>query len=114
MDQPQLVELYAKKATPQYGFHKGIKEFGNDDREATKQELHENLFGMDDTTMIKPEHLEKDMCLNVLTYLMFLKQKRTGKIKARVCVDGRLQQEYIGKEEASSPTVNMHYLLHVQ
>ena len=41
---------------------------------------------------------------------MFLKQKRTGKIKARGCVDGRPQQEYIGKEEASLPTISVYAL----
>ena len=55
--------------------------------------------------MVRPKDLEKDLCLNELTYLMFLKRKITGKIKARGFADGRPQQEYIGKEEASSPTV---------
>lgn len=48
--------------------------------------------------------------MNALTYLMFLKWKRTGKMKARVCTDGRPQQEYIGKEEARSSTVSIYVL----
>ncbi len=36
---------------------------------------------------------------------MFLKQKRTGVIKARGCADGRKQRPYTAKEDASSPTV---------
>ena len=36
---------------------------------------------------------------------MFLKQKRTGQIKGRGCVDGRKQRLYTPKDEASSPTV---------
>ena len=60
--------------------------------------------------MIKPEQLEKNLCLNVLTYLMFLKRKRTGKIKARGCASSRPQRKYIGKEEASSPTVSIYAL----
>ena len=42
MEEPKLVEYHASKATPQYGFHRGIKEFGNDRREATRQELYKN------------------------------------------------------------------------
>lgn len=42
---------------------------------------------------------------NALPYLMFLKQKRTGKIKGRGCADGRKQHETMSKEEVSSPTV---------
>ena len=42
---------------------------------------------------------------------MFLKRKRTGKVKARGCADGRPQREYIGKEESSSPTVSIYALI---
>ena len=42
---------------------------------------------------------------------MFLKSKRTGKVKARECTNGRSQKEYIGKDEASSPTVSIHVLM---
>ena len=61
MDQPQLVESHTNKETPQYEFNKEIKEFGNDGRKATKQELYKNLLRMDAVTMMKPEHLEKDL-----------------------------------------------------
>ena len=37
---------------------------------------------------------------------MHFKQKRTGKVKARGCADGRPQREYITKEESSAPTVS--------
>jgi hypothetical protein len=36
---------------------------------------------------------------------MFLKEKRCGKMKGHGCADGRKQQEYLTKEETSSPTV---------
>ena len=76
--EPTITETHqqhASKATPQYGFHKGIKEFADEGREATKQELYENLLGMNAVTMIEPGKLEKDLCINALTYLMFLKRK---------------------------------------
>lgn len=87
MNQPKLVESHSSKTTPQYKFHMGIKEFCNDGREATKQELYKNLLRMDAVTMVKPENLEKELYLNALTYLMFLREKRMGKIKAQSCAD---------------------------
>ena len=40
-----------------------------------------------------------------LNYLMFLKKKRSGRIKGRGCADGRKQRIHTKKEDASSPTV---------
>ena len=42
---------------------------------------------------------------------MFLKRKRGGKFKARGCVDGRPQRDYMTKEESASPTVATEALL---
>ena len=41
-----------------------------------------------------------------LGYLMFLKRKRSGKIKARGCADGRPQRAYIPQEDARAPTIS--------
>jgi hypothetical protein len=38
--------------------------------------------------------------------LLFLKEKRSGDIKGRACVNGAPQQAYIPKDEAASPTVS--------
>ena len=42
---------------------------------------------------------------------MYLKRKRTGKVKACVCADGRPQRECITKEESSAPTVSTNDLI---
>lgn len=42
---------------------------------------------------------------------MFLKQKRTGKVKAHGCADRRLQREYVSKDNLSSPTVLIYALM---
>ena len=42
---------------------------------------------------------------SALKYLMFLKEKRCGKVKGWGCADGRKQRLYKSKEETSSPTV---------
>ena len=41
---------------------------------------------------------------------MFLKQKRSGKIKGRGCVDSRKQRLYKTKEETSLPTITIEAL----
>jgi len=46
-----------------------------------------------------------------LRYLMFLKEKRDGTIKARGCADGRSQHEYTTKAETSSPTVSLEAMM---
>ena len=43
--------------------------------------------------------------VRALSSLMFLKEKRSGKLKGRACVNGAPQRAYIRKEDASSPTV---------
>ena len=45
-----------------------------------------------------------------LQYLMFLKQKRCGKVKGRGCADGRKQRVYKTKEDTSSPTISVEAL----
>ena len=41
---------------------------------------------------------------------MFLKEKRSRKIKGRACVNGAPQRAYIRKEDASSPNVANEYV----
>ena len=50
---------------------------------------------------------EKRVCLQ---YLMFLKQKRSGRIKGRGCADGQKQREFTTKEESSAPTISTEAL----
>jgi len=46
-----------------------------------------------------------------LRYLMFLKEKRDGTIKARGCADGRSQCEYTTKAGTSLPTVSLEAMM---
>ena len=60
--------------------------FADKGREATKQELYKNLLGMGAVRMVKLHNLKKELCINVLTYLMFLKQKKDRKSEGlRMC-----------------------------
>jgi hypothetical protein len=103
--------IEASKSTPQYGFNRGLKEFGALGYEATVKELDDNLLGMGAVEMLEPSKVNKEIRYEALNYLMFLKRKRCGKIKARGCADGRPQREYISKDESSSPTVSIYALM---
>jgi len=46
-----------------------------------------------------------------LSYLMFLKEKRDGTIKARGCADSRSQRKYTTKAETSSPTISLEAMM---
>ena len=75
------------------------------------KELDDNLLGMGVVRMLKPSEINKNIRHEALNYLMFLKRKHCGKIKARGCVDGQPQKEYISKDESSSPTVSIYALM---
>ena len=59
---------------------------------------------------VSAQQLRPEQKKEALRYLMFLSEKRCGKIKARGCADGRKQRLYKTKEETSSPTVSMEAL----
>ena len=61
--------------------------------------------------MLSWKDITWDIRKQALEYLMFLKGKRSRKIKGRGCADGRPQQEYSTKEESSSPTVLLYALM---
>jgi hypothetical protein len=90
----------------QYNVKKGLKIFGEAGAKAVikeKQQLH-------DRAVIQPKlanMLTRDEKRCSLQYLMFLKQKRFGRIKGRGCADGHKQQVYKTKEETSAPTVSV-------
>jgi hypothetical protein len=81
--------IKASKSTPQYGFNKGLKEFGTTGYEAAVKELNDNLLGMGTVQMLKPSEVNKTIWFEALNYLMLLKRKQCGKVKARGCANGR-------------------------
>jgi hypothetical protein len=51
--------IEASKSTSQYGFNRGLKEFGQPGYEATVKELDDNLLGMGAVPMHKPNEVVK-------------------------------------------------------
>ena len=60
--------------------------------------------------LLDPQEISQEIFHSALNYLMFLKRKRSGTVKARGCADGRPQREFITKLQSSSPTVRTHAL----
>ena len=84
------------KVLTQYRISKGIEVFGDPGVEAVIQEmkqLHE-MMAMDPKD---PEKMSGEEKKAALQYLIFLKQKRCGKIKSRGCSDGQKQIDTLSK-----------------
>ena len=95
--------------TEQMSLKKGLKAFGKLGADAIVEELRQ----LDYMQVIVPKHrndLSTDDRHKALNYLMYLKQKRCGRIKARGCADRRKQRVYKGKDKTSSPTVSTEAL----
>ena len=93
----------------QHHVSKGLKVFGDQGVQAVLKEirqLHDRMvIDPTDSKLLTREEKEAS-----LQYLMFLKEKRCGKIKGRGCADGRKQRVYMSKEDSSSPTVSTEAL----
>ena len=92
----------ATLVTPQMPIRRGLKLFGSQGISAVKAELQQ----LHDLKVMEPKPLTTDQKREALGYLMFLKRKRSGKIKARGCADGWPQRAYIPQEDARAPTVS--------
>ena len=102
--------LEATLSTPQYGFQKGMKVFKEKGYMATVKELDKNFICRNTIDMLLARSITHNMMKMSLTYKMFLKRKRCGKIKARGCANSRSKREYITKLKLSSPCVKTHAL----
>ena len=93
----------------QYSVRKGIKVF----KEAGITAVEEKLQQFETRKVMEPidgnemTREEKRVCLQ---YRMFLKQKRSGRIKGRGCADGQKKRKFITKEESSVPTISTEAL----
>jgi hypothetical protein len=86
-----------------YSLMKGIKEFGYKGRQATHNEMKQ----LHDRIVFKPIAIKELSTLEktrAMESLIFLTEKKDGRIKARTCANGSTQREYTDREEATSPT----------
>ena len=95
--------------TAQMSAKAGLKQFGEAGAAAITKELEQLVYRK--VLEAKKAHtLSREQKKAALRYLMFLKMKRSGKIKGRGCADGRKQRIYKTKEETSSPTISTEAL----
>jgi hypothetical protein len=97
-------------AMTQYNLKRGLKEFGKDGSVALGEEM-EQLHTQKVDKPVDCSKLTKVQKRALLRYLMFMSEKRCGKIKARGCADGRNQRETKTKEEAPPPTVTIESVI---
>ena len=92
--------------TEQMSAKAGLKEFGEQGAASIMQELEQILYWK--VIMgYKASSLSSSQWKAALQYLMFLKEKQCGKVKAHGCADGHKQQLYKLNDETSSPTMNV-------
>ena len=84
---------------------KGLQVFGDQGLAAIKKEMQQ-FHDLDVITPIDVKTMTKQQKSQVLSYLMFLKEKRDGNIKGHGCVDGQKQQLWMQKKQTSSPIVS--------
>jgi hypothetical protein len=97
-------------ALTQLSLKSGLKEWGDRGWEAARSEMKQ--LHLRDT--FKPKHWHELSVIErgkVLESHMFLKEKRSGKIKGRTVAGGNKQRDYISKEDSSSPTVSTESVL---
>jgi len=87
----------------QYGLGKGIRKFGKKGKDAAIKEmkqLHDRsvFIPIDVSKLTKKERDE------AMESLMFLVEKRSGKIKGRACANGSIQKANAAPGESASPT----------
>lgn len=90
--------------------NKAVRVFGQNAITAIIQEAKQ----LSDTETITPVHastLTRQQKLDALRALCFVKRKRSGRYKGRICSDGRKQRSYISKQFSSSPTISLEALI---
>ena len=89
--------------TKQMGWKKGLKVLEEKSKEAIETESHQ-IHDMEGFTPKHWHQLTEEERIRALKYLMYLKERRDGKVKGRGCVNERSQRLYTNKIKTSSPT----------
>ena len=88
----------------QLSLRERLKRFGERGKQGVLKEMKQ-LHDMCTFIPRDPKTLTLEERSKALSSLIFLKEKDTGEVKGRTCVNGAPQREYIRKEDAASPTV---------
>jgi hypothetical protein len=83
----------------------GLKKWGKKGEESAMKEMTQ-LHDMQAFFPRDPNTMTQEQRKKALSSLIFLKEKSTGEIKSRTCINGAPQRDYISKEDAASPTAS--------
>ena len=89
----------------QYSLKAGLKLHGECAEKAVGKELQQ-IHDMDTFHPIKLDNMTTKQYVELVSSLIFLKEKRDNTMKGRFCAVGSLQQRHIGKVDAASPTTH--------
>ena len=93
-----------------FSLKKGLKKFGDKGRDAAfgeMKQLHDRAaFAPVDIATLSQQEKQR-----ALESLIFLVEKRDGRVKARTCANGSPQRVYTPKEDTASPTVMTESIL---
>ena len=106
----KMAKPHAHVMMTQMSVKQGIKAFVERGNEAMLKELNQ-LHERKALLPLRKEEMSFEQRKKALCYLMFLKEKRDGTIKARGCANGRSQREYTTISDTSSPTVSLEAMM---
>ncbi|EJK60825.1 hypothetical protein THAOC_18763, partial [Thalassiosira oceanica] len=87
-----------------FSLAEGIRRFGDKAKLATKKEFKQ-FQDLEAMSPVDGNQLSYNERRRALGALLFLTEKRDGRIKARCPVNGAPQREYIKRQDAASPTI---------
>ena len=87
-----------------YSLKKGLEKFKDQGYNAARGEM-EQLHDRKCWQPIKPSELQGSERKKALESLIFLVEKKSGKVKARHCANGSVQRKWMDEDKTSSPTV---------
>jgi len=94
----------------QYMLKRGLKVFGERGAQATHKEL-DQLCQRNCFTPISIKAMSDDERRKAQEALMFLTEKRSGTVKARMVYNGKPTREWLSREDAASPTAALESIL---
>jgi len=105
-----MAKPHANVMMTQMNIKQGIKALGEQGSDAMLKELNQ-LHERKALLPLRKEDMSYEQRKKALHYLMFLKEKHEGTIKARGCAYGRSQRDYTTKSDTSSPTVSLEAMM---
>eukprot|EP00804_Cyclotella_cryptica_P007868 CCRYP_001430-RB/>CCRYP_001430-RB protein AED:0.37 eAED:0.34 QI:0/0/0/1/0.25/0/5/0/757 len=110
LDDHAVMYIVGMIMAQQYSLRKGLKLFGKEGKKAAMSELTQ-LHEMDAYYPVHAHELTRQQRIEALSSLIFLTQKRGGRVKGRTCVNGSKQRRWISKGSATSPMVTTESMM---